>query len=161
MGKVPTTPIPQGFLLRKSAVYIFFSFWVDHQRVCEFPLSPWPTLGGVFFLFFCFVLFFFLVDTNLLVSKFWVIIFFSHFYRRVRLRSMLDFPYTRLHDIISFLTLTILWQSSASFWSVRSGSFSNFDETLRLISASFADTRPCANIRHLKLSADNSPSLKS
>ena len=61
----------------------------------------------------------------------------------------------------SFLTLTILWQSSASFWSVRSGSFSYFDKTLRLISAFFADTRPCANIRHLKLSADNSPSLKS
>ena len=42
-----------------------------------------------------------------------------------------------------------------------SGSFSNFDKTLRLISASFTDTWPCANIRHLKLSADNSPSLKS
>ena len=43
---------------------------------------------------------------------------------------------------------------------MRSGSFSNFDKTLRLISASFADIRSCANIRHLKLSADNSPSLK-
>ena len=90
---------------------------------------------------------------------------FSLFYRRVWLGSMLDFPYesnTRLVDIFwVFLTLTILWQSSASFWSVRSGSFSNFDKTLRLIYVSFADTRPCANIRHLKLSADNSPSLKS
>ena len=44
---------------------------------------------------------------------------------------------------------------------MRSGSFSNFDKTQLLISASFADTRPCVNIRHLKLSADNSPSLNS
>ena len=105
---------------------------------------------------------FFLVVTNLPVLKFWVIIFFS-----LLLESMIGI-YARLslrkqHQIFfeSFQTLTIFWQSSASFWSVRSGSFSNFDKTLRLISASFPDTRPCANIRHLKLSADNSPSLKS
>ena len=108
-------------------------------------------------------MFFFLVVTRLPVLKFWVIICFYLFYRRVWLGSMLDFLYVsnpRLLDIFeSFLTLTI--QSSVSFWSVRSGSFSNFDKTLRLISASFADTRPCANIRHLKLSADYSPSLKS
>ena len=78
---------------------------------------------------------------------------------------MLDFPYvnnTRLLDIfLVFHDTHYPLRSSASFWSVRPSLFSNFDKTLRLISASFADSRPCANIRHLKLSADNSPNLKS
>ena len=117
--------------------------------------------AGCFFFFVCF--FFFLVVTSLPALKFWVIMFFSLFYQR--LRSMLDFPYvnnTRLLDIFWVFSdphypLTVFSQ----FWSVRSGSFFYFDKTLRLIFASFADTRPCANIRNLKLSADNSPCLKS
>ena len=42
MGKFPTTPLPQAFYFVK-VLLIFFSFWVDHQRVSEFPLSPWLT----------------------------------------------------------------------------------------------------------------------
>ena len=120
--------------------------------------SPWPNVifhcGSKFWLFFFYGWQYF-ACIEILGNH-----IFSLFSRRVWLGSMLDFPYvsnTRLLDIFeSLLRLTILRQSSVIFWSVRSGSFSNFDKTLRLISTSFADTRPFANIRHLKLSADNS-----
>ena len=39
MGKTLTTPLPQAFYFVK-VLLIFFSFWVDHQRVSEFPFSP-------------------------------------------------------------------------------------------------------------------------
>ena len=39
MGKVPTTPLSQAFYFVK-VLLIFFSFWVDHQRVGEFPFPP-------------------------------------------------------------------------------------------------------------------------
>ena len=39
MGKAPITPLPQAFYFVK-VLLIFFSFWVDHQRVGEFPFSP-------------------------------------------------------------------------------------------------------------------------
>ena len=61
----------------------------------------------------------------------------------------------------SHLTEITLWQSSANFWRVNPRSFSSLVSTRRLTSASSADTRPCANIRHLKSSAVSSASLKS
>ena len=39
IGKAPTTPLPQAFYFVKVQL-VFFSFWVDHQRVGEFPFSP-------------------------------------------------------------------------------------------------------------------------
>ena len=41
MGKAPTTLLPQAFYFVKEEL-IFFSFWVNHQRVGEFPFLPWP-----------------------------------------------------------------------------------------------------------------------
>ena len=66
MGKAPTTSLPHVFYF-VEVLLIFFSFWVDHQRVGEFPFSPWPTYfrcwlerikiehveNGVYWLFFC------------------------------------------------------------------------------------------------------------
>ena len=45
MGKAPTTPLFQAFYF-VIVLLIFFSFWVDYQRVGEFPISPWPTFFG-------------------------------------------------------------------------------------------------------------------
>ena len=61
----------------------------------------------------------------------------------------------------SHLTEIILWRSSAKFWRVNPCSFSSLVSTRRLTSAYSADTRPCANIKHLKSSAVSSASLKS
>ena len=46
MGKIPTTPLSQVFYFVK-VLLIFFSFWVDHQRVGEFPFSPDRRISGV------------------------------------------------------------------------------------------------------------------
>ena len=61
----------------------------------------------------------------------------------------------------SHLTEITLWQSSANFWRVNPCLFSSLVCTHHLSSASFADTRPCANIKYLKSSAVSSASLKS
>ena len=44
MGKAPTSPLPQAFYFVKVLFMLFFSFWVDHQRVGEFPFSPFQVL---------------------------------------------------------------------------------------------------------------------
>ena len=87
----------------------------------------------------CFFVFF-LVVISLPVLKFWVMIFFSllpeimiGIYARLSLRKQHQTP----RYLLSLLTLTILWQSSAIFWSVRSGSFSNFDETMKNMKITF------------------------
>ena len=46
MGKAPTTPLPQAFYFVKVLLKCF-SFWVDHQRVGEFPFPPWRRISGV------------------------------------------------------------------------------------------------------------------
>ena len=107
---------------------------------------------------------FFFVVTSLPVLKFWVIIFFSllpesmiGIYAWLSLRKQHQTP----RYFLCLFRHSLSSESLQPVFEVRLGSLSNFDKTLSLISASFADTRPCANIRHLKLSADNSPSLKS
>ena len=60
----------------------------------------------------------------------------------------------------SCFTLTYLWQSSAICYKVIFGSFSNLFSILHLISASFVETSPCTNTKHLKLSPFSSASLK-
>ena len=52
----------------------------------------------------------------------------------------------------SLISLESFWQSSAMLCKVKFGSPSNLVRTLHLISVSLADTSPCTNIRHLKLS---------
>ena len=61
----------------------------------------------------------------------------------------------------SCFTLTYLWKSSAIYCKVTFDSFFNLFSILHLIFVSFVETSPCTNIKHLKLSALNSASLKS
>ena len=96
-----------------NSVFNYFSVSTLWALMPEFiaVLTFFCTIGTVLDLMYfstavasagCFFFFFFLVDASLPVLKFWVIIYFSLFYRRVWLGSMLDFPYvnnTRLLDI--------------------------------------------------------------